>query len=112
MVRGMEHFSHEDRLRALGLFSLQKRRLLGHLTAPFQCLKKKAGEGLFSRAFRDRTKCNGLKLKEAVFRMDIGKNFFTVRVVRHWKRLCGEIMAAPFLAVFKASLDEVLSDMF
>jgi len=108
MIRGMEHLSCEERLRELGLFSLEKRRLRGDLTAAFQYLKpayEKAGEGLLTRGYSDRIRGNDFKLKESRFTLDIRKKLFTKRVVRHWNRLLREAVAALSLVVFKARLD-------
>ena len=51
------------------------------------------------------------KLKEGRFRLDIRKKFFTMKVVRHWKWLPREVLAAPLLEVFKARLDGALNNL-
>jgi len=114
MIRGLDYLSYEDRLKELGLFSLEKRRLWGDLIAVSQYLKgsyRKDGEGLFTRVCSDRTRGNGSKLKEGRYRLDIRKKFFTMRVVRHWNRMPRESVDALSLAVFKARLDGALSNL-
>ncbi|KAK4811389.1 hypothetical protein QYF61_003388 [Mycteria americana] len=89
--KGLEHKADGERLRDLGLFSLEKRRLRGDLIALYNCLKGGCREGRF--------------------RLDIRKCYFPERVVQHWTRLPRAVVESPSLEVFKGRLDEVLRDM-
>ncbi|KAK4821019.1 hypothetical protein QYF61_012048 [Mycteria americana] len=91
LVKGLEQKSDEERLRELGLFSLEKRRLRGDLIALYNYLKGGCREGRF--------------------RLNIRKFYFTERVIKHWNRQPREVAESPSLEVFKSRLDEVLRDM-
>ena len=70
IIKVLEHLPYKDRLRELDLFSLKKRRLQENLIAAFECLEgdyKQEGNQLFTRVNSDRTRGNGLKLKEGRF---------------------------------------------
>jgi len=100
-----------ERLGELGLLSLGKRRLQGDLGAAASAWRgcERAGEGLVPRAWSDRTRGDGFKLKEGRFRLGIRNKIFTMRRVRPWNRLPREAVVAPSLAVSKARLDGALS---
>jgi len=87
-IQGMKPLPYEDRLRELGLFSLEKTSLHGLRIIAFQYLKRsyrREEDRLFSRVCYDRTKENGFKLKVERFRLDTRNKFFMIRIVKCWK---------------------------
>ncbi|KAK4831050.1 hypothetical protein QYF61_014982 [Mycteria americana] len=95
MIKGLENQPHEERLRVLGLFTLEKRRLRGTSSQ----VSKRLQRG--QRRHVERTRSNGYKLHQKRFRLDIRKKFFTMRKVIHWNNLTRDMVKSPSLEVFK-----------
>jgi len=66
---------------------------------------------MLSTSLCNRMRGNGLKLRQGRLRLDIRKNVFTERVVRHWTRLPRAVVESPSLEGFRNHVDVALRDM-
>lgn len=63
---------------------------------------KTDGNKCSTRTFCNTKKGPGFKLKKGQFRLVMWKKLFTMRMVKHWSRLPGNVVDAPFLETFKS----------
>lgn len=62
------------------------------------------GVNLFSQITYGRMRGTGHKVKQGRLRFDIGKNFMTERVLRHWNRLPREVVEPQSLVKYSKAV--------
>ena len=107
LVPELRNLPYEERIRMLGLPSLFYRRARGDMIEVYKFLHKvyKMPHTLLERAAEGPTRGHSLKLNKKHCRLEVRKNFFSMRVVNNWNSLPEDTVKAPCLNTFKARLD-------
>jgi len=96
-----------QRLRKLGLWSLEARRYRSDLIEVYKMLHGKSAVK-FSRFFEFdesyRTRRHSFKLKKRRFNTDLRQHFFSERIVNIWYALDDDLVCASSLNIFKNGL--------
>jgi len=96
------------RLEALGLYSLQRRRLRGDLIETYKILTGNENidsSHLFQKANTTDLRGHSLKLYKKRSRLDVRKHFFSQRIVDYWNRLPDDTVTTATTSSFKNRLD-------
>ena len=108
LVHGFNKMSHEQRLKALGLYSLQRKRLRGDLIETYKILtgkEKIKSDQLFQKATTTEIRGHSLKLYKKSSRLELRKHSFSQRIIDHWNKLPDDVVSAATISTFKRRLD-------
>ena len=113
MIQGLRNIPYEDRLKSLNLHSLERRRVRGDMIEVFKWMKG-INSGDINKVLLvsepGRTRSNGFKLDKFRFNKDMGKYWFTNRVVDEWNKLSSHVVSANTLDSFKRRLDKFMDE--
>ena len=107
MVSGLRSTEYEDRLKELGMTTLEERRHQADMAMMFKTMRGVDGqkEEWFTPAAagqrRTRVADDPLNVRLAHGRLELRKNFFTVRCTEHWNNVPGEIKNLRSVESFK-----------
>jgi hypothetical protein len=114
MCSGLRGNSYEDRLKELGLDTLEKRRQKTDLTQMWKIIHghDHIEEGKFFERMRSgqvrhtHATSSEYNVKVKISNLDIRRKFFTVRVIDKWNALPEQIKAAPSVSAFKSAINK------
>ena len=108
LVPGLRSLSYEDRLRELGLTTLEARRARGDLIETFKILtgiNRINPDEFFTKREYMGLRGNSLALKVNRSRLNSRKFFFSNRVVGPWNKLPEYVIQSADVTNFKNNLD-------
>jgi len=119
LVCGLKNKSYEERLRVLGLTTLETRRTSaiggGDLIETYKILHGKEDIDhcqLFELVSNGHeVRGHDLKLYKQYNRLNIRKHFFLQRVIDAWNQLLSSVVDAAFINSLKRNLDDFWKDM-
>ena len=99
-LKGLRDMPYPERLKTLGLFSLERRRLRSDFSETYKLTHEDTEE---SDAFRLEMLLHGqfLMLKKNHCRLDVREGFYSQRTVNHWNILPNDLVSVPSLDWFK-----------
>ena len=114
MVEGLEGYSYSDRLRILGLTTLETRFLRADLIEVFKILKGFENvdpEKFFQVVGDDGRRGHVFKLFKKRSRLDVGRFKFANRVCEEWNGLDDDVVGVGSVNAFKRKLDHHLRNV-
>ena len=116
MLRGYGRLSYEERLRKIGLPTLEYRRLRSDLIQVYRLFSgiDRVSPTVFFSLFRDDeevisdrvvTRGNSRKIQKERYVRRLRKDSFAYRVVNPWNKLDNDVVLAPNINIFKSKLN-------
>jgi len=104
MVYGLKDTAYDDRLKMLGLLSLENRKLRGDLIEVFKILTDRENvnkEQFCTLSEFSHLRGYSLKLSKPRSTQQVCQNFFSQRVVDTWNKLPSNVISSTSVNMFK-----------
>jgi len=106
VIKGLEHLSFEAEFWDCAVWSKGGSRVLTNMYKDTMGGNEEEGSKLFSVVPSDRAGGSGYKLKAV--NLDLNTRKLTVSVIKHYKRLSGEVVESPSVEILKTCLGNLL----
>jgi len=110
MLQGMKELEYPERLKSLGLWTLEERSNCADLIEVFKLSPGNTAlslESFFVMDTGSRIRGHSVKLRKPHCYKDIRKYFFSLRVINRWNSLPDEVVLSSSINSFKSHLQRI-----